>query len=102
MNKIKAFISIVFLLCSCGNKKNMNIVYPVEINQKGVYVEEKTVPENFYENLTFVLNYYKEPFERVEGKIAVRNELYNDKNLLSNYTNKAQNMMWIKSKKNSN
>jgi len=98
MKKVLIALLSLFMMTDCVNSNEMNVVYPVEMNNSGVYIENKEPPSGFYQNLAFVLNYYEESFEVIEGKVQVPLKLYNNKEELSNYTIKALDDEWLSMK----
>jgi hypothetical protein len=73
--------------------------YPVEFNNEEYVVDEKSTSTEFYNNLKKVLNYYGEDFKEDGGIIYVKNKMFRNRELSSNYTKKAKDTTWLLEKK---
>ena len=90
-------ILLVLILClifSCQDKK-MIIFKPI-IFENNHYVEINKTEPNFYNNLKLVLDYYKVEYLLKDSIIYVNNTIYEDKEMMMNYTLKANDKYWIK------
>ena len=93
-----SFLS-VFLIFACANTTTMHIVYPIEMNVQGNYIENQNPPADFYNNLSFVLTHYEIPFKIENEKVRVSSKIYSNKEELSNFTKKAIDKKWLLSKR---
>ncbi len=60
------------------------------------FIEEPTLatPE-FLEHIVTVLKHYDHKFELKEGKVFISEKLFDDKEIMYNYTKKAQDDHWL-------
>lgn len=91
--KMKFFtILSILLLLSCQQNNNLVVFTPVTI-------ENESLEPDFYDNLQVVLKNYNVRHEVKGGKVYVSKELYNDTELMMNYTIKARDKEWLKERK---
>lgn len=60
------------------------------------FVEEDVAEPGFYNNLKIVLDYYGIDCEFKNDIIYVQKGVYEEKEMMMNYTSKARNKEWIK------
>jgi hypothetical protein len=87
-----------FLLTGCMNKK---VEFKrVERTNDQYVISGQKMDTAFVNNLEQVLNYYEVGYERIDGtSILVEEKLFEDKDLMYNYTNKAMDAEWLETHK---
>jgi hypothetical protein len=75
---------------------NRNIVF----FQNDFYriAEKKETPPNFYKNIKFVLDHQISNYIVKDGVIYIKYKYMNDLEMIWNYTNKTNDLTWIKQK----
>jgi len=61
--------------------------------------ERDEIPPNFYKNIRFVLDHQIEDYIVKDGVIYIKYKYMNDLEMIWNYTTKANDLTWIKQKK---
>lgn len=80
-------------------KPNFQELKPVILdNEKLIHTEIVDMPIDFNKNIIQVLNYYGEEYhmEINTNKLMIKRKLFENKELLWNYTNKANDSLWLK------
>lgn len=70
---------------------------PVYATSENEYYTEDKYPNLFFENIQQVLKYYDVEFKIEKGKVYVSPKVYQEKELMFNYTKKALDEDWLKS-----
>lgn len=87
------FLLIIIVSTSCMTKEYV-VLKPVVLS--GDQFVETEPDENFYGNVKRVLDFYDEDYKVDEnGVVLIPGELSEDKDLLRNYTNKANDREWM-------
>jgi hypothetical protein len=98
INFVCAAILPVSVMISCNEQSELMVFKPV-IYEKGQLIEQNEVEAEFYENLKVVLDYFDVQYVYEKQIIYVSKVMYNDKELLMNFTSKARNKDWISQSK---
>ncbi len=100
MKKKGIIILLLLILISSYLYWNYKYVqfYPVKFNTQDYLISEENPSTQFYNNLEKVLNHYGEDFKNEEGVIYIKNKMLRDKELLHNYTKKANDSIWLSNK----
>lgn len=79
------------LFCACTT-------YPLKrVDWNGQeFVQTSINDSTWTKNMTAVLKHYNEPFKIEEGRIFINKKLYNNKELLYNYSTKVKDSVWLK------
>jgi hypothetical protein len=97
MRKTISLSIILFAIISCQEK--LTVFKPVvKINDAYQYSTKDALCSEFQDNIIFVLSYYSEEFRSQNDSILITSKLFNDKELLYNYTKKACDSDWLKDK----
>ncbi len=88
--KITICIMFIILLISCSNYREYK---PVLFDGNELVEKPNSLNQEQTKNLIEVLNYYKVDYKLIDGKIHLRNNL--DKELIWNYTTKANDSLWL-------
>lgn len=97
-SKIYFVIMIMICLLSCHDDNKLVEFKPLEFTNKGIYVVKKDIPEKFYFNLRKVLREYNIHYIDSNGVIFITYKDYRNKELVSNYTEKALDTVWLKNR----
>jgi hypothetical protein len=92
------FIMIISCLLSCRDNEKLVEFKPLEFTSNGDYVVKKDIPNEFYINLKMVLKEYNIHYLDSNGVIFISYRDYRSKELVSNYTEKALDTVWLKNK----
>ncbi len=84
---------IIFNSCQNNNLKEFKIT---EMNQQGIYIEEKIDSEILKENIEIVLKTYKINYIKKNNTIYIEKVIFDNKEYLSNLGKKAKDSIWIK------
>lgn len=68
---------------------------PLEFNSHEYIISNEEVSIEFYNELKKVLKYYKEDFKNENDIVYVRNKLFRNRELMFNYTKKANDSTWL-------
>jgi hypothetical protein len=94
--KITTFTILILTVLSCKNYREYK---PVFFNGDELIESTKPITEAQKKNIIQVLKYYKVPFEFQDNKIMI--DPFVDKEMIWNYTSKANDSGWLKTHKNS-
>ena len=94
-NVIIVLFLVVFLSCNSEYVEFQKIDW----NQMDDFIIEKEFTGHFQENIIFVLDFFSEDYYIKDGKLYITRKLWNDKNKLWNYCNKANGDKWINTRK---
>jgi len=94
--KTKIIILLSFLLTGCGYVQFQRIQYDHKIEK---YVINNDFSKSYQENIIYVLNVFKEEYSIKNDKLYISRKLWNDKERLWNYCNKATDE-WINRQEN--
>lgn len=83
-----------FVACSKPKLVEFRPVYATSENE---YYTEERYPTRFFENIQQVLGYYDVTFKIEKGKVYISSKIYQDKELMFNYTKKALDQDWLDS-----
>ena len=89
---ITALISI--LSSSCSSEKEYTEYVPLRFNGNNLVKEEKLYTKEHYDKVEYVLNFYKIPYTR-SGNVEIKFKKPLDKELMWNYSTKAENKQWL-------
>jgi hypothetical protein len=97
--KILFLIILVGVIASYFLRQKTQYVqfYPIFFNYEhdGLIINKTDTIDHFYENLEKVLSHYNEDYQKRGNTIYVKESLYNDLELCWNYTNKANDSVWM-------
>ena len=89
ISKYKCFVALIVLFFSCTNNNNDWVEFQKVIKKdNGEYIE-KPVNKEETEAISIVLRNYKEDFKLKNGNLLIKEELYDNKELMRNYCTKA-------------
>lgn len=96
MKRVIGFLvaSIVLFILAC-NTAGLVEFRPVYANSENEYYTEENYPSDFVTNLQQVLHYYGIEHQIKNKKIFIESSIYNNKELMFNYTNKAMDEEWL-------
>ena len=69
---------------------------PVVQKKEHLIYEETPLSPEFQKTISEVLKYYKKPYKVENNTLSIPKSLYDDKELIWNYTTKARNESWVK------
>lgn len=96
-NRLKICFIVLFFLMNCMSEKYIEFKPVIQEGDKLIYVEEDYFSSAFTEHFKDVLQFYKEDYKiSKEGVLLIPETLYQDKELLWNYTTKANDPLWLK------
>src|SRR5690625_1456901 len=98
-SKILYLMFFYTMFFSCKNSNDM-VEFKSVIFENRKFVEEDITEPGFYNNLKIVLDYYGVDYEFKNDVIYVQNKIYEEKEIMMNYTSKARNKEWIKQNSN--
>ncbi|MFH7017794.1 hypothetical protein [Flavobacterium sp. FlaQc-47] len=61
-------------------------------------LERDEAPENFYENIRFVLDHMERDYNMEDGIVFIRYKTMNDLDLIWNFTNRTSDSIWLMQK----
>jgi hypothetical protein len=95
---LKAIMVIIFSIFfgSCGYVKFQKVDWD---NKTEKYVSNNNFSEHFQEKVIYVLNFFNEEYYLKNKVLYISRTLWNDKETLWNYCNKADSDEWINNKK---
>ena len=98
MRQLMVMVIIGTQLYSCMPDNFVEFKPVVRENDRLIYTDISHFPQSFPERMSEVLRYYRESYQLdAEGKILIKTDLLNNKELLWNYTNKAVDEEWLNS-----
>lgn len=68
---------------------------PIKIQHDQFVVSEQIVSPEFHQDIIQVFQFYKVNYKIADSKIFIDAKLWEDKDLMWNYTNKAKNHDWL-------
>lgn len=74
--------------------------YPVYENEQDEYYIKKEYSDTFQQNLLQVLTYYGVSHQVSDGQVLIDQEEYENKELMRNYTKKAEDTAWLQNHQN--
>jgi hypothetical protein len=90
-------IMVLVLFFNGCSQDSYELFHPVYLKHDNLYVSDDFPPEDFYHNLYCVLRFYNVPFTKeTNGLIRVPKSVLNNRELMWNYTTKAQDPVWLK------
>jgi len=97
---MKTSLKIVFIslfltgIFSCTNNDNMQVFNPIVVSEDK-FVEDKNIETGFYNNLEKVLRNYQIKYQWKNNVIYVKKDIYKDKEMMWNFTQKARDKKWL-------
>jgi len=98
MIKVFAVTFLCTFLASCQDNVKLVEFKPLVFDNHGQYVIQKTIPNDFYKNLQKVLDEYGVSYVDSNGVVFVKCKDYQNKELVSNYTAKALDTIWLQNR----
>jgi hypothetical protein len=93
-----AFVGISYVVIENNQyEKFYPIFYSVQYDE--LLEDDIHLPKDFYKNLEIVLIHYNEDYKKKGEVVYVKKTLYKDKDLCWNYSSKANNKVWLHSKR---
>jgi hypothetical protein len=86
----------IAVIAAAISRANLVEFKPVQTNSENEYQIVDQYPENFAQHLRKVLKYYNVPHQLDRDKIFIDNTVYDNKELMFNYTQKALDETWLK------
>lgn len=93
---IKAIVVLILLQASNCMSTNYDEFKPVYVKNGGYVIENKSLDTEFVKNIQIVFKFYSVQYKFSEtGKLLVPPKLWQNKDLMWNYTTKANDPQWI-------
>jgi hypothetical protein len=94
MKAVRIFYLVLLFIISCNTEyvKFRKIIWD---EQNENFVEDKYFSDKFQSNVIYVLDVFKEKYYVEKGMLYISRKLWNDKETLWNYCNKADGDEWI-------
>lgn len=85
----------IAVIATAISRANLVEFKPVYANSENEYQIEDNYSDDFAHQLKQVLKYYNVPHQLDRDKIFIDNDVYDDKELMFNYTKKALDETWL-------
>lgn len=99
-NKYLCIACMLILVFAISCSENRVEFRPVYFNGDLMPESDSSYGTDFYLNVQKVLRHYREDFILHDGKILISNSLFEDKELIYNYTQKASDSTWLEGVEN--
>ncbi|MFK7797591.1 MAG: hypothetical protein AB8E82_09065 [Aureispira sp.] len=85
----------IAVIAAAISRANLVEFKPVHANSENEYQTVDQYPDHFATQLRQVLKYYNVPHQLDRDRIFIDNTVYDDKELMFNYTKKALDETWL-------